>query len=168
MKIKKNTSPKNPMCDRPFVLKKKKKMFTAFPPVCLPGAAVAFRAAAARRNGDEGRHQCQEGRHDVPQDLYSETRQCQVSRDQRPCFLRAAVGVDAQSDRARLAIPRRQRRHIKPTQNSDMKPNIVFLSLNQFISLEMRKSRTHEYRPRTRKSAQSRRRVEWFGSAAAN
>lgn len=63
--------------------------------VCFPGAAVAFSAATARCNGDEGGHQCQEGRHDVPQDLYSETRQCQVSWDRRPCFLHAAVNVEA-------------------------------------------------------------------------
>lgn len=47
----------------------------------LPGASVAVRVAKARRNGDEGRHQRQEGRHDVPQDLHPETRQCQVSQD---------------------------------------------------------------------------------------
>lgn len=47
----------------------------------LPGASVAVRVAKACCNGDEGRHQRQEGRHDVPQDLHPETRQCQVSRD---------------------------------------------------------------------------------------
>lgn len=115
--------------------------WTAFPLVCLPGAAVAFSVAAARCNGDEGGHQCQEGRHDVPQDLYSETRQCQVSWDRRPCFLRAAVNVDAQSGRARLAR-QRERRHNKPAKKSNTAPNIVFLSFNKF-TFEMRNTHTH-------------------------
>lgn len=45
------------------------------------GTSPALGATAPCCHGDESRHKCQAGRHDVSQDLYSEARQCQVGRE---------------------------------------------------------------------------------------
>lgn len=42
------------------------------------GTSPALGATTPCCHGDESRHKCQAGRHDVSQDLYSEARQCQV------------------------------------------------------------------------------------------